>query len=59
VRKVLLNRVQDREEVIRRGFKTPNELINALFLQALRLEKLVFRWRPLGTSLIYVGKKSG
>jgi 2-polyprenyl-3-methyl-5-hydroxy-6-metoxy-1,4-benzoquinol methylase len=58
LRKVLVRRIKEQEGVIRMGFEAGSPAVNALFSSIFAFERAFLPWRPLGTSLIYVGRKS-
>ena len=58
LRKLLIKIGLMSKNVIRQGFKPPNSFLNFFLKRVLRIEGLLWRSPPLGTSIIYIGKKS-
>jgi 2-polyprenyl-3-methyl-5-hydroxy-6-metoxy-1,4-benzoquinol methylase len=56
IRKLVLTFVS-RRNIIRRGFRPPARMINSFFKVLMKVELLIFRRPPLGTSILAVGRK--
>ena len=46
----------DENEIVKRGFKPPNNIINWILKLIMRLETMIVSKPPLGTSLLMIGK---
>lgn len=54
---LLFSPEQAPEEVIQQGFKPPGRLANEAFLQLMRLEMMMTKRPPLGSSVLMIGEK--
>lgn len=57
LRKFMVGRIQDPQQVIETGMKPLSPLVNRVLGGIMDLEQAILPWRPAGTSLIYIGKK--
>ena len=55
-RKIYLKFIS-RDKVIEKGFKPPHAFINSLFMAVMKIEMILFRNPPFGTSIVAIGRK--
>lgn len=56
LRKWMVSRIENNDEVIKTGMKPISPLVNRLLGSIMTLEQKILPWRPAGTSLIYIGE---
>lgn len=58
MRKLLLKSRNSNENIVKRGYKAPSELVNRLFKRFAQIETCLFSRPPIGTSLLLAAQKT-